>query len=73
MMDAKEASTLVTNYIPILITNFTTIIAGIAICLGYLWQLGLLSLYSIPLIAVGGYISMLFIGGYDDETIHRYD
>ena len=72
-IDVKEASTLVSTYIPIVIGNITTSVGGIALCLGYLWQLGLLSLYSIPLIAIGGYISMLFIGGYDDETMHKYD
>jgi ABC-type multidrug transport system fused ATPase/permease subunit len=65
-VDVKEASTLVSTYIPILISNFTTCVGGIVICLVYLWQIGLLSLYAIPMIAIGGYISMLFIGGYDD-------
>jgi ABC-type multidrug transport system fused ATPase/permease subunit len=64
--DVKEASTLVSTYIPVLIGNFTTSVGGIILCLVFLWQIGLLSLYSIPLIAIGGYISMLFIGGYDD-------
>ena len=65
-VDVKEASTLVSTYIPILISNFTTSVGGIVLCLSFLWQIGLLSLHSIPLIAVGGYIAMLFIGGYDD-------
>jgi hypothetical protein len=38
-----------------------------AICVAYMWQIGLLSLYAIPAIATGSYISMLFIGGYNDE------
>jgi ATP-binding cassette subfamily B (MDR/TAP) protein 1 len=65
-LDVKEVSTLVTAYIPVLITNFTTIIGGVVLCLAYLWQIGLLSLFTIPLIALGGYISVIFIGGYDD-------
>ena len=65
-------SGLLTTYIPVVITNFTTIIAGIIICLYYLWEMGLISLFRIPFLAIGGYISMLFIGGYDDESLHKY-
>jgi ATP-binding cassette subfamily B (MDR/TAP) protein 1 len=65
-LNVKEASPLVSAYIPILVSNFTTCICGIVICLAYMWQIGLLSLYTIPVIAMGGYISMLFIGGYED-------
>lgn len=72
-IDVKDASKLVSTFIPILITNFFTIFGGIVICLSYLWQLGLLSLLSLPLIGIGGFITMFFIGGYDDQTIDRYD
>lgn len=72
-LDVNEVSSLVTMYIPILITNFTTIFAGIGLCLFYLWELGMLALATIPLIAIGGYISMLFIGGYDDKSLHKYE
>ena len=72
-LDVNEVSSLVTMYIPILITNFTTIFAGVGLCLYYLWELGILALFTIPLIAVGGYISMLFIGGYDDKSLHKYE
>ncbi len=63
-LDIKEVSSLVTNYIPILITNATTIVGGVALCLAYFWKIGLLSLVTIPLIAIGGYITMIFISGY---------
>lgn len=72
-LDVEEVSSLVTLYIPILINNFTTIFAGIGLCLFYLWELGILGLFSIPLIAVGGYITMLFIGGYEDKSLHKYE
>jgi ABC-type multidrug transport system fused ATPase/permease subunit len=65
-MNVKEASPIVSAYIPILVSNFATCACGIAIALAYLWQLGLISLYAIPAIAIGGYISMLFVGGYED-------
>jgi ABC-type multidrug transport system fused ATPase/permease subunit len=65
-LDVKEVSSLVTTYIPILITNFTIIVSGITLSLVYMWQVGLLAFFSIPLIAIGGYIAMVFIGGYDD-------
>lgn len=71
--NVKDASALVSTYIPILISNFSTLFGGISICLLYLWQLGLLSLFSVPMIAIGGYIAMLFIGGYEDETLDRHD
>lgn len=63
---AKQASSLLTTYIPILITNFTTIIVGVIICISYFWQVGLLSFISIPLIAIGNFIAIQFIGGFDD-------
>ena len=36
-LDVNEVSSLVTMYIPILITNFTTIFTGISLCLFYIW------------------------------------
>lgn len=72
-LDVKEVSTLVTAYIPTMVTNFTAIATGMVLCLIYMWKFGLLSFFSVPLIAIGGYVTMTFIGGYDDESLHRYD
>jgi hypothetical protein len=65
-------SSLVTTYIPVLITNITTMVSGAIICLFYYWKVGLLTLYSIPLIAVGCYITMMFVGGYNDDSLLKY-
>jgi ATP-binding cassette subfamily B (MDR/TAP) protein 1 len=65
-VDVVQMSTLTTTYIPVLITNITTMVAGVVICLVYYWRIGLLTLYTIPLIAAGWFITMIFISGYDD-------
>jgi ABC-type multidrug transport system fused ATPase/permease subunit len=57
---------LLTNYIPILTANFFTILGSMIIPLCYDWQLGLLSLFITPLIAISAYLSMIFVGGYND-------
>jgi hypothetical protein len=57
---------LLTNYVPILIANFFTVLGSMIIPLCYDWQLGLLSLLVTPLIALAAYLSMRFVGGYQD-------
>ena len=64
--DVMQMSTLTTTYIPVLITNVTTMVTGVIICLVYYWRIGLLTLYAIPLIAAGCFITMIFVSGYDD-------
>lgn len=64
--DVKKASILVTSFVPILITNITTSICGIVLPIAYLWQVGLLSLFALPMVAIAGYISVIFISGYED-------
>lgn len=62
--DVKKASSLVTSFVPILITNLITCIAGIILPIAYLWQIGLLSLFALPMVGISGYISIIFISGY---------
>lgn len=71
-LDVTQMSSLATTYIPILITNITTMVSGAVICLVYYWRVGLLTLYVIPLIAIGCYVTMIFIGGYDDDSLLKY-
>ncbi len=71
-LDVMQMSSLATTYIPILITNITTMVSGAIICLIYYWKVGLLTLYGIPLIATGCYVTMIFIGGYDDDSLLKY-
>ena len=71
-IDAKLVGGILANYLPILTSNFCTIGGSIIISLCYNWKLGLLSLFATPLIAIAAYISMIFIGGYDDESLHKY-
>lgn len=59
-------------YIPILISNITTMVTGGIICIVYYWKIGLMTLYISPLIAGGCYITIIFISGYDDETLLKY-
>jgi hypothetical protein len=61
-----QMSTLVTNYIPVLVTNITTMVAGTIICLIRYWKIGLMALYSIPLMGASCFIAMIFVSGYDD-------
>ncbi len=65
-------SGLVSNYIPVLIANFTTMTAGIALALYYQWKIGLLNILVLPAITLGGYLSITFISGFEDEHLHRY-
>jgi ABC-type bacteriocin/lantibiotic exporter with double-glycine peptidase domain len=47
-------------------------VAGaVVICSIYEWRLGLLSMLVTPLIALSFYISMLFIGGYEDSSLQK--
>jgi hypothetical protein len=64
--DVKKASCLVTSFVPILTTNLVTCIAGIILPIAYLWKIGLLSLFALPMVAISGYISIIFISGYED-------
>lgn len=63
---------LITKYIPNLISNFTSIIIGLAISIGFSWKLGLVDIYALPVIALSGFISISFIGGFDDENMDLY-
>ena len=67
-----QMSTLTTTYIPVIITNLTTMASGIIICLVYYWRVGLLTLYAIPLMGAGCYIAMIFVSGYNDQNLHKY-
>lgn len=57
---------LLTNYVPILVSTVCTIVGAMIIPLSFDWKLGLLSLFSTPLIAIAAYLSMIFVGGYVD-------
>ena len=70
--DVKKASTLVTAYVPVIITNIVTIVSGIVLPIAYLWQVGLLSLFALPMVGISGYISIIFISGYEDHIEQRY-
>ncbi len=62
--DAREASTLISTYIPVVLSNFCIAVGAVVICFSYDWRFGFLSLIVTPLIALSFYIAMLFIGGY---------
>ena len=64
--DVMQMSTLATNYIPVLITNITTMVAGAIICLVFYWKIGVFTLYCIPLTGTGCFIAMIFVSGFDD-------
>ena len=61
--DSRDCSVLLTSYVPIIVENFCCAITAVAVCFGFEWRFGLLSLFITPLIALSFYIAMLFIGG----------
>jgi ATP-binding cassette subfamily B (MDR/TAP) protein 1 len=67
--DSREACSLLTTYIPILVSNFSTVIGAVIICFIYDWRFGFVSILVTPLIALAFYIAMLFIGGYEDSYL----
>ena len=71
-IDAKEVGGLITNFVPLVISNLCMIITGAIIPIFYSWKLGLISLIAGRLIAVSTYVSMIFIRGYEDESLHKY-
>lgn len=70
--DAQLMGGLLTKYIPNLISNFTAIAIGLAISIGFSWKLGLVDIYALPAIALSGFISISFIGGFDDDNMDLY-
>lgn len=66
-------SSLVSNFVPVLVSNFTTMVAGIVVSLIYTWKIGLVNIFVLPAVTFGGYISISFIGGFDDENLHIYE
>lgn len=72
-LETQQIGGLLTRYIPNLISNFTTMIGGIAISIAYSWKMGLVSLYVLPAISLGGYMSIIFIGGFDDDNMSLYN
>lgn len=63
---------LITKYIPNLISNFGSILIGLAISIGFSWKLGLVDIYALPALALSGFISISFIGDFDDENMKLY-
>lgn len=47
-------------------------IVGVAITIAYNWKLGLISIYVLPVISLAGFMSITFIGGFDDENMSLY-
>ncbi len=72
-IETQQMSSLVSNYIPVLVSNFTTMIAGVVVSLIYTWKIGLVNVFVLPAVTFGGYISISFIGGFDDENLHIYE
>lgn len=72
-IDTKEVGGLITNFVPLVIANLCTMITGAIIPIFYSWKLGLLSLVAGPLIAISTYLSMIYIRGYEDESLHKYE
>lgn len=69
--DSRDCSVLLTSYVPIIVENFCCAITAVAVCFGFEWRFGLLSLFITPLIALSFYIAMLFIGGYEDSSLQQ--
>jgi ATP-binding cassette subfamily B (MDR/TAP) protein 1 len=74
--DSRACCELLTTYVPIVLSNFCTVVAAVVICFSFSWKFGVLSMMVTPLIALSYYIAMLFIGGYEDsslELMHEAD
>lgn len=65
-------SGLIAKYVPILVTNFTTMVAGIVTSLIYTWKIGLLNIFVLPAITFAEYLAISFIGGFEDENSNIY-
>lgn len=53
--------------------NFSTIVVGIVLVFIFEWRLGIVGLIAIPCIVAGGFISMLFYGGFGDSNKIYYE
>ena len=71
--DAQKMGGLITKYIPTLIYNCMSMIVGLAISIGFSWKLGLVDIYALPAIALGGFIAISFIGDFSDENMDLYE
>lgn len=70
--DTQLMGGLLTKYVPNLISNFVAMAIGLGISIGFSWKLGLVDIYTLPAIALAGFISISFIGGFDDENKDLY-
>lgn len=53
--------------------NFSSIIVGMVLAFIFEWRLGLVGLVAMPCMVAAGFISMLFYGGFGDNTKIYYE
>jgi ABC-type multidrug transport system fused ATPase/permease subunit len=67
-IDSQLVNGLTSLLIGVMLHNLATIIAALIISFIYEWRIGLLGLAAMPLMLLGGFISMLFYGGFGDKS-----
>lgn len=53
--------------------NLTSILVGMIFAFIFVWQLGLVGIVAMPAMVAGGFISMLFYGGFGDLNKKYYE
>lgn len=47
-------------------------VVGITISIAYSWKIGLISIFTLPAVTLAGYLSITFIGSFDNDNVSLY-
>jgi ABC-type multidrug transport system fused ATPase/permease subunit len=72
-VDSRQVNSLATSLVSTLVMNFSSIIVGIILAFIFEWRLGLVGIVAMPCMVISGFISMLFYGGFGDDSKIYYE
>jgi ABC-type multidrug transport system fused ATPase/permease subunit len=72
-VDSRSVSSLVTSLASTLIMNISSMLLGIILSFVYDWRMGFVGLIAMPLLALSGYIVMLFYTGFAADSKNYFE